>query len=88
MKVLFERSFAKDLRALKDRKLYGRVSQTIAEVKLAHDLSEVKQLTKLKGYSSFYRIRVGNYRIGMEVLEDTAIFVRILHRKDIYRFFP
>ncbi len=88
MNVLFEKSFAKDLRAIKDRKLYARVSQAITEVKHAQDVSEMKQLVKLKGYDHFYRIRVGNYRIGIEVLGDTVIFVRILHRKEIYRFFP
>lgn len=88
MKVLFERSFAKDLRAIKDRKLYGRVSQAITEGKLAQELSEIKHLTKLKGHSNFYRIRVGDYRIGIEQVDDTVIFVRVLHRKDIYRFFP
>ncbi|MGA9351150.1 MAG: type II toxin-antitoxin system RelE/ParE family toxin [Anaerolineae bacterium] len=42
----------------------------------------------MKGYDTFYRIRLGDYRIGIEVLEDKVILVRILHRKDIYRYFP
>ncbi len=36
----------------------------------------------------YYRIRVGDYRIGVEVVGDEILFVRILHRKDIYRYFP
>jgi mRNA interferase RelE/StbE len=31
---------------------------------------------------------LGDYRIGIEVLEDEVIFVRMLHRRDIYRYFP
>ncbi|MCC5620529.1 type II toxin-antitoxin system RelE/ParE family toxin [Nostoc sp. CHAB 5715] len=33
-------------------------------------------------------MRVGDYRIGFTVAGDTITFVRVLHRKDIYRYFP
>ncbi|MCA9917044.1 MAG: type II toxin-antitoxin system RelE/ParE family toxin [Anaerolineales bacterium] len=42
----------------------------------------------MQGYESYFRIRLGDYRIGIEVENQTVIFVRILHRKDIYRRFP
>ncbi|MGA1264796.1 MAG: type II toxin-antitoxin system RelE family toxin, partial [Prochlorothrix sp.] len=51
-------------------------------------------LLKLKGYDTYYRIRVGDYRIGLEVLHQSdsgnleIVFVRVLHRKEIYRYFP
>ncbi|MGQ9625861.1 MAG: type II toxin-antitoxin system RelE family toxin [Anaerolineae bacterium] len=38
----------------------------------------------MRGYATLYRPRLGDYRIGIEVIEDEVIFVRILHRKDIY----
>jgi len=43
---------------------------------------------KMQGYDTFYRLRLGDYRIGIEVVDDRVIFVRILPRKDIYRYFP
>ena len=42
----------------------------------------------LKGIKDKALLERGDYRIGIEVLEDRVIFVRILHRKDIYRYFP
>ncbi|MFN7201715.1 MAG: type II toxin-antitoxin system RelE family toxin [Aphanizomenon sp.] len=33
-------------------------------------------------------MRVGNYRIGISVNNDLVTLVRILHRKEIYRYFP
>jgi len=50
-------------------------------------LSEVN-IKKLKGEGDYYRIRVGDYRIGMKVNDGVVSFVRILHRKEIYRYFP
>jgi len=48
------------------------------------------QMEKLSGYEDYYKIRIGNYRIGIEVFRDERIarFSRVLHRKDFYRHFP
>ena len=88
MKVSFEASFARDLKGIRDKTLLKRVEEVIAEVKAAATLSEIKHLSKMRGYAALYRLRLGDYRIGIEVIEDEVIFVRILHRKDIYRYFP
>jgi mRNA interferase RelE/StbE len=88
VRIAFEASFARDLKRVKDKQLLRRVEQVIGEIKAATELSDIKRLSKLKGYDTFYRIRLGDYRIGLEVLEDEVILVRILHRKDIYRYFP
>jgi mRNA interferase RelE/StbE len=58
------------------------------QVEVAEALHEVSNLAKLSGSSGFYRIRVGDYRIGIAVEEDEVEFVRCLHRRDIYRHFP
>ncbi len=88
MKVSFEASFARDLKRVRDKKLLKCVKEVIEDVKAASELSDVKNLGKIKGHATFYRIRLGDYRIGVEVLENQVIVVRILHRKDIYRYFP
>ncbi|WP_375494519.1 type II toxin-antitoxin system RelE/ParE family toxin [uncultured Nostoc sp.] len=51
-------------------------------------LDEISNLKKLKDADSTYRIRVGDYHVGFTVIGDTVTFVRVLHRKDIYRYFP
>ena len=45
-------------------------------------------LRKLKSGKNRWRIRIGDYRVGLEIEEGTVIFVRILHRRDIYKHFP
>ena len=41
----------------------------------------------MQGYQTFYRLKIGDYRIGLEIVNDELIFVRFLHRKEIYRFY-
>lgn len=88
MKVIIDRSFQKDLLALQNKSLNKKVASCIEEVTKVTRLAEIKNLKKLTGWESYYRIRIGNYRIGMEVIDNKIIFIRILHRKEIYRFFP
>ena len=87
MKVKFESRFTKDLSKIKEPKLLAKVKTVIVGVKKASRLEEVNNLLKLQGYEAYYRIRVGDYRIGIELIEDVIIFTRVLHRKDIYRYF-
>jgi mRNA interferase RelE/StbE len=88
MKIKFESKFSKDLRKIKDQKLLSQIKIVINECKLAQTLDDIKNLKKLKGYQTFYRIKIGDYRIGMAIINDELIFTRFLHRREIYRFFP
>ncbi len=88
MNVAFEASFARDLKRIRNKAILRQVQQVIDQTKAAVTLSDVHNLKKMQGYETFYRIRLRDYRIGIEVVGERAIFVRILHRKDIYRYFP
>jgi len=45
--------------------------------------SNIKALTgEFKG---LYRVRVGNYRIIFNIIENKITILSILHRKDVYR---
>ena len=82
MKTLFRRSFERDLRKIKDRNSLEKIKQSIESVESADDLSKVGSVRKMKGAANCYRIRVGDYRIGLEAGASTAEFVRVLHRRD------
>jgi len=88
LKVRFQASFAKDLRALKEKALLERIKELIASIEAAQSLAEVPNLKKLHGSSGYYRIRIGDYRVGLATEEGVIVFVRVLHRREVYRYFP
>jgi mRNA interferase RelE/StbE len=88
LNVEFRSSFARDLKRIRDRDLKRRVGEIIELVERVQSLQEVENIKKLRGGNRYYRIRVGDYRIGLLVEGDIVTFVRFLHRKDIYRYFP
>lgn len=73
---------------LKHRALNKRVAEVIRQIEQADALLDVTSLEKLKGGGEYYRIRIGNYRLGLKLENNTVGFVRFLNRKDIYRYFP
>lgn len=88
MKVFFQSSFAKDLRSIKDQHLRDRVAELIETFEQAEDLSAIPNLKKLRAAGGYYRVRLGEYRIGLMIRAGVVSFVRCLHRREIYRFFP
>lgn len=88
MKVEFKRSFVRDLERVKDKGLKERVKEVIERVEEAQTLQGMENVTKLRGGERYYRIRIGDYRLGLAWENDTVIFVRFLHRKNLYRYFP
>jgi mRNA interferase RelE/StbE len=88
VKTAFTGSFLRDVRKLPDDAVRKQVRDAILLVEAAPDLRSVPDLKKLSGGGSYYRIRLGDYRIGMRVEEDVVTFIRVLPRKDIYRYFP
>ena len=88
MKLLFKESFARDLEKIADKELLDLVRQLIESIKQARTLREIPHVKKLHETGNSFRIRIGQYRIGLLAEKDQVVFVRCLRRRDIYRFFP
>lgn len=88
MKVEFKKSFLKELKKLKNKSLKNSIAESIIQVESAKNIAHIKNLKKLAGYDIYYRIRVGDYRIGLKIEKDVVYFAVCEHRKDIYRKFP
>jgi mRNA interferase RelE/StbE len=88
MNVVYRKNFIKDLSALKNKKLKASVEEVIFLVKNAKQFEDIKNLTKLKGHRNYYRIRIGNYRIGVALENNIVEFILMEKRSDFYRRFP
>jgi len=88
MKTAFKASFLKAIKKIDSNQLKTDIANAILNVESAESLRQISQLKKLKGYKQYYRIRIGDYRIGIKIEGDTVFFVDIDHRSNIYRIFP
>jgi len=88
MKVLFDKNFEKELLREHNANVKKAIKVIIFETEAAKNIHEVNGIKKLKGYKTFFRIKVGTYRIGIEIKNNVVCFITYGHRKDFYRYFP
>ena len=88
MKVLIDKSFQKDTDKILDKKVLEKVATCIEHVIACDSIKDIPNLKKLKGFKDHYRIKIGDYRVGLMIKNEEAIFERFLNRKDIYKYYP
>ena len=88
MNTLFLGQFEKDIEKIRMQSVKDDIADAIEQVEQADELPAVTNVKKLKGFKTAYRIRIGDYRIGVFIDGDTVEFARVVHRKDIYKLFP
>jgi len=84
----FRESFDADLSAITDAALLRRIRKVIEQVEAARTFQQIPNLKRLETTGKYYRIRIGDYRVGFVFESSTVTFVRCLNRKEIYRYFP
>ena len=89
MKIEYRKLFLKNLKKLKKESVYQKIFEvTFTKLPQANSLKDIPNIKAMKGYPNRYRIRVGNYRIGIEVLDEKIDVIRVIHRRNFYRYFP
>ena len=88
MHVEFTKLFSKQLDSVRNYAILTKLSKTVEEVIAAKTVRNISNLKKLKGHDFAYRIKTGDYRIGLFIENDNVIFAYFGHRKDIYNKFP
>ena len=89
MKAEYLPTFIRDLKTLKKSPVYESIKDfAFQEITVYESLSEISNVKKLKSEGNVYRLRIGNYRVGFFIEDNTIIFAHVLHRKEFYRYFP
>ena len=88
MRIEAAPAFQRDLKRVRDRGLQRRIARKIEELAAASTLSDVSGVQPLTGWEDRYRIRIGDYRLGIALERDVVVLVRFGPRRDFYRSFP
>lgn len=77
MKIELRKSAIKDLKSISEP-FKTKLHEKILELEKFPDLQNIKRLTN---FEPAYRLRVRNYRILFDVLDDSIVIGRVLHRQ-------
>lgn len=88
MEVVFLRSFYSDIKKINDVKLKSKIKDFILELEKSESLEVLPNIKKLAGYTTAYRYRFGDYRLGFYKNDNKIEIARFVKRNDIYKVFP
>jgi len=87
MQVEFLSKFNRDLDRIHHQSVRKSIIKVIDEIRVARTLNEVSNIKKLKGFRSAFRIRLGEYRIGIFVDGlRLSLLVYYIEKKSIVTF--
>lgn len=89
MTVEYDKSFEKWLSKISDKALLKKIEKVIIQLETIQTLDQISNLKKLTGYKNYFRVPIGNHRLGFELTKKSTIRLLIIaDRKDIYKRFP
>ena len=81
MKIRIRKSAIKDLKRIRPEHK-KKIHLKILSLK---DFPEVTNVKKLTNFEPAYRLRIGDYRVLFDVVDDCIEIGRVLHRKKSYK---
>ena len=91
MNLSFKKSFLKELKRLPKpaQEQVLAALETLRQAKTLQDSGlDVDRMEGQKKTENYYRIRVGEWRLGVENLPPDLLVITVLHRSEIYKRFP
>jgi len=89
MKYETSRQFDKLVFKIKDKSIKSRLKEIIERILEAESISDLPNTTPIVGHPGYYRIRFGDYRIGISLEEDTVWLLYFGKRDEsTYKKFP
>jgi mRNA interferase RelE/StbE len=83
-------AFKKSARRL-DAQTRSELAQIVAQIETANSIADLPNLKDMKGGKNkgFYRIRFGEYRLGIFLTDEGDVILReVGPRGDFYKMFP
>ncbi len=81
MKINLRKSAIKDLRKISS----VEKKRIHSKIQMLTDFPSISGCKKLTNFEPAYRLRVGNYRILFDVINDNIEIARVLHRRESYK---
>ncbi len=87
MEIIVTKTFTKQyLRCPKHVQEDAR--KVISTLEKAKSVYDIKGIEKLSGFKIYYRLRIGQYRIGVKEQSPKVYVLCIMERSQIYKNFP
>jgi mRNA interferase RelE/StbE len=87
MEVIITKTFTKQFLRCPSH-IQEAAKEIITVLEGAKSLNEIKDIKKLSVFKNYFRIRIGQYRIGLKEQKPKVILLCVIERSQIYKVFP
>jgi mRNA interferase RelE/StbE len=88
MEVIITKKFEKYIDKINDKPTLIKTEKIIHAFQAATKWQDIPNIKPMVGFKNFYRIRIGDFRIGIEIQGEKVFFLVLAKRNDIYYLFP
>lgn len=88
MEIFITKNFKRNVEKQSNIAVEKKMKEVIENFSRAKSIAQINNMVKLKNTTNCYRVRLGDYRAGIVVEGEKAIFAAFGHRKDFYQGFP
>ncbi len=89
MKVIYTKTFLKDLSKVFPDKRRKQIEKFVfVELPGLSSIESAGNIEQMTGFKNYYKVRFGDFRVGMNKNDNTIEVLRVLNRKAIYKHFP
>jgi len=88
MQVKYNKQFLKELSKLPN-KTSTKIEEFVFEsLPKYNTIEQVGNIEKMIGYKNCFKVRFGNYRVGIKRENGYIVITTVKHRGEIYKYFP
>ncbi|GDX52840.1 hypothetical protein LBMAG27_18870 [Bacteroidota bacterium] len=80
--------FLREVEKIKSAELIDEILFVLEEIEQAKNTNEITGLKLFTTHIGYGRIRVNDYRIGIQVSAGAITLKTVLHRSVVYKYFP
>ncbi len=89
MEVTYTKTFLKDLAKVFPAKTRNKIEHFVfEELPTIDSIANVGAIEQMTGFKNYYKMRFGDFRVGIKKSNNSIELLRVLNRKEIYKYFP
>jgi mRNA-degrading endonuclease RelE of RelBE toxin-antitoxin system len=88
MKLIYRKSFLKDIKKVESQKTKDLINSVLTNCGSARTISEICNCSPLLSKGKYFKIKYGSYRFGIYIDKGTIEFLKFGTRENFYKDFP
>ncbi len=89
MEVTYSKTFLKELSKVSPAQTKEKIEKFVfEELPTLTSVENAGNIEQMTGFKNYYKVRFGDFRVSLLKKKNSLEVLRVLHRKDIYKYFP